>query len=107
VRAFKISRENRALLRACGVDRPALMLRWAGELPEGGVITVRPDGGYRMSSGACGHYSLFRWRLRLHRHPGDLPVPEDMKAALRGEAAVPEWFQAALPMSSYYEDEES
>lgn len=93
MKAVKISRENRMLLRACGVHRPAFLLRWLGELPEDGIITRRPDGGWRMECGCCGHYSLFRWRILLHRHRGARFVPEDMKAALRGEAPVPEWFK--------------
>lgn len=94
MRAFKISRDNRALLASCGVTRPRFMLRWTGELPEGGVLTELPDGRYRLSCGACGHYSLFRWRLLLHRHPGDRPVPADVEAALRGDAPLPQWFKA-------------
>ena len=94
MRAIKLSRENRALLASCGVTRPRFMLRWAGELSEDGVLTALPDGRYRLAAGCCGHYSFFRLRILLHRHPGDLNVPEDMQAALRGEAPVPDWFRS-------------
>jgi hypothetical protein len=94
MRAVKIPREQRILLldlekrvTRLSLVRALYLTRWAGQLPEGGVLT--PTG---LAAGACGHYSFFRWKLLLHRHPGDRPVPEDMEAALRGEAPVPEWF---------------
>lgn len=94
MRAVKIPREQRILLMAGAprvtrlrVLRALLLKRWAGQLPEGGVLTATG-----LASGCCGHYSFSRWRILLHRHRGDRPVPEDMKAALRGEAPVPAWF---------------
>jgi hypothetical protein len=103
MRATRIPRDQRIMLLP--MDRkkhflPGLLVwrtlhlkRWTGELPEGGVITA--SGG--MACGCCQHYSVFRWRILLHRHPGGRPVPEDMKAALRGEAPVPEWFRGERP----------
>jgi hypothetical protein len=92
--AVKIPREQRLLLLAGAkritrrrVLRTLLFKRWAGQLPKGGVLTATG-----LAGGCCGHYFCFRWRLRLHRHPGDRPVPEDMRAALRGEAPIPTWF---------------
>lgn len=92
--ATRIPRDQRILLLAgrkritrWRVFRALYLTRWAGQLPEGGVLTPRG-----LAAGACGHYSFFRWRIVLHRHPGDRPVPADMQAALRGEAPVPEWF---------------
>lgn len=94
MKCVKIPREQRLLLLAgetrltrWRLIRAAYLTRWAGQYPEGGVLT--PAG---LAAGCCGHYSLLRWRFLLHRHPDDRPVPEDMKAALRGEAPVPEWF---------------
>jgi hypothetical protein len=94
VRAVKIGRDQRLLLLAGETQitrlrlfRALYLTRWAGRLPEGGVLT--PAG---LAAGACGHYSFFRLRILLHQHAGDRPVPEDMQAALRGRAPVPEWF---------------
>ncbi len=94
MRAVKIPRDQRLLLLAGETQvtrlrllRALYLTLWAGQLPKGGVLT--PTG---LAAGACGHYSFFRWRILLHRHPGDQPVPEDMNAALRGQAPVPEWF---------------
>lgn len=94
MRAVKIGRDQRLLLLAGETQitrlrlfRALYLTRWAGRLPEGGVLT--PTG---LAAGACGHYSFFRLRILLHRHPGGRPVPEDMQAALRGRAPVPEWF---------------
>jgi hypothetical protein len=94
VRAAKIPRDQRILLfdfskpvTRLRLFRVQRLTRWAGQLPPGGVLT--PTG---MAGGACGHYSFFRWRIWLHRHPADRPVPADMQAALRGEAPVPDWF---------------
>lgn len=92
--AVKIPREQRILLLAGArnvtrfrVWRTMHLKRWCGELPEGGVLTATG-----LASGCCQHYSFFRWRILIHRHPGDRPVPADLQAALRGEAPVPEWF---------------
>ena len=64
-----------------------LLKRWAGELPPEGVLTETG-----LAAGCCGHYSFWRWRIRRHEHPGDRPVPDDMRAAMRGDAPVPDWF---------------
>jgi hypothetical protein len=92
--AVKIPREQRLLLLAGAthvtplrVLRTLYLKRWCGRHPRGGVLT--PTG---LAGGCCGHYSFFRWRILFHRHPGDRPVPDDLQAALRGEAPVPEWF---------------
>jgi hypothetical protein len=97
--AAKIPREQRILLLAGATRvtrlrllRTLYLTRWAGERPVGGVLT--PTG---LAAGFCGHYSFFRWRILLHRHPGDRPVPADMQAALRGEAPVPAWFTEGRP----------
>lgn len=94
MKAIKIPREQRYLLLAgpAPVTRWRLLkvlylTRWAGQLPEGGVLT--PTG---LAAGCCGHCSVTRWRFPLHRHRSDRPVPADMQAALRGEAPVPRWF---------------
>jgi hypothetical protein len=96
MRAIKIPREQRILLLPWSTPRRITRLtllramylkRWAGELPEGGVLT--PNG---LRGGCCGHYSFWKLRILLHKHPGDRPVPPDLQAALRGEAPVPEWF---------------
>jgi hypothetical protein len=87
VKAVKVPRGQRILLFDSKHPFAFLFKRWAGKLPEGGVLT--PTG---LAAGCCGHYSFFRWRILVHRHPGDRPVPEDMQAALRGEAPVPRWF---------------
>jgi hypothetical protein len=94
MRAVKVPRRHRILLldpekrvTRLRLFRALYLTRWAGRLPDGGVLTLAG-----LAAGACGHYSFFRWRILLHRHPGDQPVPQDMKAALRGEAPVPEWF---------------
>lgn len=99
MKAFKIPREQRILLLAGAtritylhVLRTRYLTRWAGELPDGGVLTATG-----LAAGCCGHYSFFRWRILLHKHPGDRPVPEDMQAALRGEAPVPGWFTEGHP----------
>lgn len=68
--------------------RRLYLTRWCGQLPEGGVLTASGA----LTFGWCRHCSFFRWRILLHRHPGDRPVPGDLQAALRGEAPVPEWF---------------
>lgn len=100
MRAAKVPFEQRILL--INFDRPLTpwsmfrtlyLTRWCGQLPKEGVLT--PTGG--MKCGACGHYSFFRWRFLLHRHPELRPVPEDMLAAIRGEAPVPEWFKQGRP----------
>lgn len=95
MKTFKIPPDQRILLLAgerritrWKLFRIRRLTRWGGTLPEGGVLTETG-----LAAGCCGHYSLFRWRIILHRHPGDRPVPEDMRAALRGEAPVPEWFR--------------
>ena len=92
MRAAKIPPKQRILLLAGAEHATPLLVwrtlhlkRWMGQLPEGGVMT--PTG---LACGCCGHYSFFRWRILFHRHSGDRPVPEDMQAALRGEAPVPE-----------------
>lgn len=95
--AVKIPREQRILLLPLDGRKhflPGLLVwrtlhlkRWCGQLPDGGVLTATG-----LASGCCGHYSFFRWRILLHRHPGDRPVPDDLQAALRGEAPVPDWF---------------
>lgn len=92
--AVKIPRGQRVLLLAgaARVTRPRLLralylTRWAGQLPGGGVLT--PAG---LAGGCCGHYSFWRWRILLHSHRGDRPLPEDMKAALRGQAPLPARF---------------
>lgn len=92
--AVKIPRDQRILLLAgrrritrWGLFRVQHLTRWTGELPPEGVLT--PTG---LAGGCCQHYSFFKLRILAHRHPGDRPVPEDMRAALRGEAPVPEWF---------------
>ena len=97
MKAFKIPADQRILLldprkrvTRLRLVRALYLTRWAGELPEDGVLTPRG-----LAAGCCGHYSAFKWRILLHRHPGDQPVPEDMKAALRGEAPVPGWFRQA------------
>lgn len=94
MRAFKIPPEQRVLLldftkrvTRLRMLRALYLARWGGKLPEGGVLT--PAG---LAAGACGHHSFFRWRILLHRHPDHRPIPEDMRAALRGEAPVPAWF---------------
>lgn len=93
--AVKIPRDQRILLLAGAkhitpprVLRTLYFKRWCGQHPPGGVLT--PTG---LACGCCGHYSFFRWRILFHRHPGDRPVPDDMQAALRGEAPVPQWFR--------------
>lgn len=93
--AVKIPRDQRILLIPVDgkkhflpdllVWRTLHLKRWAGQ--RGDVLTETG-----LTSGFCGHCSFFRWRILLHRHPGDRPVPEDVKAALRGEAPLPEWF---------------
>lgn len=94
MKATRIPRNQRILLLASGritrlrAFRVLFLTRWAGQLPAGGVLTPRG-----LAAGACGHYSAFRWRILLHQHPGDRPVPADMRAALCGEAPVPEWFR--------------
>jgi hypothetical protein len=87
VEAVKIPKGDRVLLVNPEHPRRFRFKRWAGQLPDGGVLTATG-----LAAGCCGHYSFFRWRILLHRHRYDRPVPEDMKAALRGEAPVPEWF---------------
>jgi hypothetical protein len=94
--AVKIPRDQRLLLLAGAkhvtplyVWRTLHLKRWAGQLPDDGVLTATNA----LVAGCCGHYSFFRWRLLLHRHPGDRPVPDDLQAALRGEAPVPQWFK--------------
>jgi hypothetical protein len=79
MRAAKIPADLRPLFRG---------RHWTGQLRPGGVITA----GGGMAAGACGHSRWFRWQIWLHRHPGDRPVPADMRAALRGDAPVPAWF---------------
>ena len=101
MKATRIPRDQRILLLA-GLTpgqitrwrllKVRYLTRWAGQLPEGGVLT--PTG---LAAGCCGHFSFTRWRFPLHRHPGDRPVPEDMQAALRGEAPVPQWFAEGRP----------
>ena len=95
MKTFKIPKDQRLLLLAGAKHvtrwrllRTLYLTRWGGQRPEGGVLT---DAG-ALTAGPCGHYSFFRLRILLHRHPGDRPVPEDMQAALRGEAPVPGWF---------------
>jgi hypothetical protein len=94
MKAIRIPRGQRILLIAgqkhvtrLELLRVLWLKRWAGELPAGGVLTAAG-----LAAGCCGHYSVFRWRILLHRHPGDRPVPADMEAALCGKAPVPEWF---------------
>lgn len=94
MRAARIPRDQRILLLAgrtritrWDLLRAKYLTRWAGQLPDGGVLT--PTG---LAAGCCGHYSFTRIRTRLHRHPGDRPVPADMQAALDGTGPVPEWF---------------
>lgn len=94
MKAAKIPREQRPLLllghpriTRWRILQTLYLTRWSGRLPDGGVLT--PTG---LAGGCCGHYSFWRLRILLHRHPGDRPVPEDMQAALRGEAPVPAWF---------------
>jgi hypothetical protein len=96
VEAVKIPRDQRILLLAGAkrvtllrLLRTLLLKRWAGDLGEHGVLTA--TGG--LAAGCCGHYSFWKWRILLHRHPDDRSVPEDMRAALRGEAPVPAWFR--------------
>lgn len=67
----------------------AYLKRWAGQLPDGGVLTA--TGG--LASGCCGHYSFWKRTLTRHEHPGERPVPADLQAALRGEASIPGWFR--------------
>ena len=99
MRATRIPREQRILLLAgrthltrLDLLRAIYLTRWAGQLPEGGVLT--PTG---LAAGCCGHCSFFRIRIWLHRHPGDRPVPADMLAALDGTGPVPEWFTKGVP----------
>jgi hypothetical protein len=95
VKAVKIPREQRILLLAGAsrvtwlrLLRTLYLKRWAGHLPDDGVLTA--TGG--LASGWCGHCSFSRLHILLHKHRGERPVPEDMKAAMRGEAPVPAWF---------------
>ena len=90
--AVKIPKDQRVLLLAGAKHVTPLRLlrtlylkRWSGQ--RGNVLT--PMG---LTSGFCGHCSFFRWRILLHRHPGDRPVPDDLQAALRGDAPMPDWF---------------
>jgi hypothetical protein len=94
VKAVKIRIEERMLLLAgegrvtrWHLLRTLYLTRWAGQLPAGGVLTQSG-----LAAGWCGHGSFSRWRILVHKHPGDRPVPEDMNAALRGDAPVPRWF---------------
>lgn len=96
MKAVKIPREQRILLLAGATRvtrwrlfRTLYLKRWCGQLPDDGVLTATGA----LSGGSCRHYSFWRWRILLHRHPGDRPVPEDLLAALRGEAPVPGWFK--------------
>ena len=101
MQAAKIPRDQRYLLLAGAqhvtpwlVWRTLHLKRWCGQRPD----VLASDGS--LTCGFCGHVSFFRWRIRLHRHPGDEPVPEDLQAALRGEAPVPDWFRnGQLPPS--------
>lgn len=98
MRAVKIPREQRIFLIDPGrvtpfrVFRAMHLTRWAGQLPAGGVLTPAGPGRWSLAAGGCGHFSFFKWRVLLHRHPGGRPVPGDLKAALRGETPIPEWF---------------
>lgn len=96
MKAARIPRDQRLLLLAGAsrttrlqVLRTLYCKRWCGQLPDGGVLTASGA----LAAGCCQHYSFFRWRILLHRHRGDRPVPGDLQAALRGEAPVPEWFK--------------
>jgi hypothetical protein len=100
MRATRIPKDQRIMLLAGRnqITRPDLLramylTRWAGQLPRGGVLTAQ--GG--LAAGCCGRYSFFRVRIWLHRHPGDRPVPADMRAALDGTGPVPEWFTKGGP----------
>jgi hypothetical protein len=101
--AVKIPREQRILLLTGAPHvtylrllRTLYLTRWAGQHDT--VLIATGFGPVGLASGYCGHYSFFRWRIWLHRHRDYRPVPEDMKAALRGEAPVPAWFrESRLP----------
>ena len=77
--AVKIPRDQRILLLAgtsratrLHVWRTLHLKRWAGQLPPGGVMT--PTG---LAAGCCGHYSFWKLRILLHKHPGDKPLSEE------------------------------
>jgi hypothetical protein len=104
VKAVKIPAAQRSLLLAGAghvtgweLWRARRLMRWCGQLPAGGVLTA--DGG--MAAGCCMHYSFFRWRIWLHRHPGTRPVPADLRAALDGRGPMPEWFRKEAPATEH------